>query len=191
MVEKFTEEKDIRVCEYNWNPSRSLAQDSAIETRDRFIDDFYAAIAAGARTILWDKETQVWEVFRYAEYGAPNDNPKEYGPLYQEYRKLFNAAKESTINFGVIQGMKSPWTKEAKGLTKSASRIRAGMNTMGELVNINIEHSYDEVAGKFMMKLYKAKGPAAESVQYRMWPFMDIPTLGGMLFPDSPDSAWE
>lgn len=193
VVEKFAREKDIRVCKYDWNPSRDMAQEDAERVRDEIIDDFTAAVTSGARTILWDKETQIWEVFRYAEFGAPNGQPREYGPLYQEYRKLFNMVKESTLNFGVIQSMKSPWDSSVKGsgktqLSRSNARERTGMNEIGALVNVNIEHY--RTNDKFYMKTYKAKGPSAESVHYREWPFMDIPTLGGMLFPDSDDDEW-
>ena len=27
-----------------------------------------------ARTILWDKETNVYEIFKYAQFGAPSSN---------------------------------------------------------------------------------------------------------------------
>ncbi len=194
VVEPFARKKDIRVCKYNWEPSRDIAQETAVAVRDQFKKQFIAAVTSGARTLVIDKETLLWEVFRYAEFGMPNGAPREYGPLKQEYRKLFNLVKESTLNLGVIQSMKSPWEAETKPtgktqLSKSKMRERTGMDEIGAQVNVNIEH-YRNDAG-FFMKLYKAKGPAAEAVHYRDWPFMDVPTLGGMLFPDSPDSAWE
>lgn len=197
VVEEWATTKDIRVCEYDWTPTDDMGQDEAIRVRDEIIADFEAAIGC-ARTVLWDKETQIWEVFRYAEFGAPNGNPRDYGALYQRYRRLFNMAKASTINFGVIQGMRSPWNETIKangksGLSKSAARERKGMDEVEELVHINIEHYRDEMAepGKqFKLRIGKARGPGARSVQYRTFDYMDFVELAMMVFPDSDDDCW-
>lgn len=195
VVEGVALDKDIRECKYEWNPTDDMGQDEAIRIRDSFIEDFETAVGC-ARTVLWDKETQIWEVFRYAEFGAPNGNPRDYGALYQRYRRLFNMAKASTINFGVIQGMRSPWgeTIKASGktqLSKSAVRERKGMDEVEELVHVNIEHFRSDEDGKFKMRIGKARGPGARTVQYRTFDYMDFTDLALMIFPDTEDSEWE
>lgn len=197
VVEEVAKTKDIRVCEYDWSPTDDMAQDEAIRIREAIIEDFDVAVGC-ARTILWDKETQIWEVFRYAEFGAPNGAPRDYGALYQRYRRLFNTAKASTVNFGVIQGMRSPWGEKIKNgkpsLTKSSERERKGMDEVEELVHINIEHFRDETAEpgtQFKLRIGKARGPGARDVQYKTFNYMDFASLAMMIFPDSDDEDWE
>ncbi len=108
VIEEYQKTKDIYVENYNANTD-GVDQDEAVIERDRFILDFEEAITGGIRTIIWDKETQVYELFKYAEFGAPSGAPANYYPLFQRYRRLFNMAKASDINFGVIQRSAPPF----------------------------------------------------------------------------------
>src|SRR5438128_15529 len=69
--------KEIYYKEYAWMPTEETSQDDAIALRDELTEDYEHAIQ-NARTVIIDKETDVWELFRYAEFGAPNDAPRNY-----------------------------------------------------------------------------------------------------------------
>src|SRR5882672_703324 len=77
VIEGYQDQKEIYVENYNANTD-GVDQEEAIAERDRFILDFEEAITNGIRTIIWDKETQVYELFKYAEFGAPSGNPSNY-----------------------------------------------------------------------------------------------------------------
>jgi hypothetical protein len=195
-VEQYQSTKDIYVAEYEWSPTDDLSQEEAVVIRDRFIEDFEDAITH-ARTIIWDKETQVWELFRYAEFGAPNDAPKNYAALYQRYRRIINMPKALDLNFGMIQGMKSPWVTETdtrgkSKLSKTKDRVRKGMDEIEELVHINVEH-YVEIlptGPRFMQRTGKMRGPGARDMQYREMESVTFAEFGQLLFPDSDESDW-
>lgn len=192
VVEEYAKKKDIYVREYDWNPTEDLSQEEAITIRDEFIADFEHAIEH-ARTVIWDKETQVWELFRYAEFGAPNDAPRNYPQLYQRYRRLINMPKSTDINFGLIQGMRTPWISKVKangaqGVSKSNERERKGMDEIDELVHINIEHAIED--GEFVLKVGKSRGPGGRDIQNTTIPFVEFHQFAQLVFPDSAEADW-
>jgi len=185
--------KDIYVVEYD--PSvGTMGQEEAIEIRDKFEEDFQHALTI-ARTIVWDKETQVYEVFKYAEFGAPSDTPSNYYALDQRYRHLINLAKETDINFGLIQGMKTPWAAKVnkrtgvEGAAPTSRRERRGMREIEELVHVNIEHAFEDDA--FVLKVGKSRGPGSRDIQNQTLPYMTFPEFGQLVFPQSNPSDWE
>lgn len=192
--------KEIYPIEYDWSPTDELEQGAAIEIRDQFIKDFMYA-CKHARTVLWDKENQAWEMFRYAEFGAPNDAPRNYPQLNQRYVKLINHPKSLEINFGLIQGMKDEWKTVAKkdGGTKGAAtgnRIAAGFGDLEGLVHVNLYHRREN--GNFYVKVGKARGPGAHAIQDQEFGPMDKHSKGlsfaefaELAFPETEASDWE
>jgi hypothetical protein len=193
VIEPFQSQKDIYVSEYDWHPTDNTSQDEAIELRDRYIEDWEHAITV-ARTVLVDKETQVWELFRYAEFGAPNDAPKNYPALYQRYRRLINITKELDLNVGFIQSMRAIWGSKTHRVTgkeqlmKTDVRERRGFDELEELVHINIEHAL--VDGEFVMNVGKSRGPGGRNIQNTRLPAMTFPEFATLVFPDTGEGDW-
>ena len=220
VVEKYQEDKDIYVAEYNWAPFHTTSRDDveiaaddkrmqneACDLRDRILADFQLALdgdgkLAPARTILIDKLTDVWELFRYAEFGAPNDAPRNYPKLNQRMRRLLNMPKAYDCNFGVVEGMKDEWKTSAKvkadGSVKESpistgKRVRQGFGETEGLVHVNIHHTRERnKAGEtvFVLNVGKSRGPGAGEVQDGRFESTDFASFGMMLFPDSEDSDW-
>lgn len=200
VVEPFTEQKDIYVAEYEWNPTddQEDMQELAIQLRDKFIEDFIYAIA-NAKTVVWDKETDVYELFRYAEFGAPNDTPRDYPVLYQRYRRYINMVKPLEINFGVVQGMKTPWVQKTSGtgaaqLAKTKDRVRKGMDEIEGLVHVNIEHvraKGEDGNSTFELHVGKTRGPGAREVQDHVFDNFTFTDFAMAVFPDTSEKDWE
>ena len=184
--------KDIHVLEYDWQPTDELDQDETILIRDKFIEDFQYAIAH-ARTVIWDKETDVWSLFRYAEFGAPNDNPRNYDALNQRYRKYINMPKALDINFGLIQGMKTLWRVKTKsdgrsGLSKTDEQERSGFGELEGLVHVNIQHRRQD--GQFHLDVGKSRGPGASDIQDKSFPGLTFSELAQLVFPETSEDDW-
>ena len=193
VVEKFQVDKEIYLAEYNWSPTEELSQDDAIGLRDKFIEDFEHAIQH-ARTVVWDKETDVWELFRYAEFGAPSDSPRNYPALNQRYRRYVNMPKDLDINFGMIQGMKSRWiskpdpkTGALKGFD-TGERVRQGFSDIDGLVHLNLYHRREP--GRFIIEVGKARGPGGQDVQDQTFESLTFPEFAQLVFPESEESDW-
>ncbi len=195
VVEGFQKKKDIYVAEYEWSPTEDLDQQEAIDLRDKISEDFEAAIQS-ARTVFIDKETDLWELFRYAEFGAPNDSPRNYPALNQRYRRLINMAKASDINFGCLQGMKAEWGAKvnkktgAQGAAATGAMIRAGFGELEGLVHIDLHHTYDKSDKSYVIEVGKSRGPGGYEVQGEVLSGMDFPTLAQLVFPESDEDSW-
>jgi hypothetical protein len=109
---------EIYLKEYDWNPNgEDFSQEKAQEIREAILKDF-AYAKKHARSILWDKETDVRSCFQYAEFGGPaqGNNIKDYDKLNQRYFQLINEVKKIPgLNFGLIQSMKDEWQSSDSG----------------------------------------------------------------------------
>lgn len=203
VVQKYQDEKDIYVAEYEWAPTEDLSQDAAIELRDKFTEDFEYALKH-AKTVVWDREDDIWELFRYAEFGSPNDAPRNYPALNQRYRRLINMPKPLDINFGLIQGMKDEWGSKvnkktgAQGAASTGNRIRKGFSEIDGLVHINLEHRRKKqvdddgtITTVFEIEVGKARGPGGQDVQDQTFQDLNFQSFASLVFPGTdPDVDW-
>ena len=211
VVEPFVENgKEIRIREYDWSPppvdddtpfeEREEFQKQAQEIRQQFEEDFEIAVN-NARTVLLDKETDVWELFRYAEFGAPNDAPRNYPALNQRYRRLINMPKATDINFGCIQGMKDEWVTRQKndGSGKSqghntGQRRRQGFADLDALVHIDLRHrrgKNEESEQCFFIDVGKARGPGGYDLQDTTQENLTFSEFAQLVFPETGPEDWE
>lgn len=196
VVEKYQDAKDIYVKQIEWAPTEKLVQEDAIALRDSFEADFEHALQdTDARTILIDKESDLWELYRYAEFGEPKDAPLNYPALNQRYRRLVNLPKAYDVNFGLIQGMKDAWVPKvnpktgAQGAAASGDRKRWGFKELQDLVHINIEHTRQD--GEFAISVGKSRGPGSASVQDKTFLDFAFADFAQLVFPDSSEEDWQ
>lgn len=198
VVESYAKDKDIYVAEYDLGQQGSeFTAEVAVAARDKFVEDFEHAIKH-ARTIIWDRETDMFPLFSYAEFSTTDAfgaaTPKDWDKLKGTIRRLIAMAKASDVNFGIIQGMKNEWVSKvnpkngAKGAAQSGSRIRSGMDDIDALVHINIEHTV--VNREFYMNIAKARGPGGRDIQNSTIPAVSFSDFGQLVFPDSSEQDW-
>lgn len=198
VVEEFQQDKEIFVQEYEWLPTEETSQEEAIQLRDQFTEDFEFALTR-ARTIVIDKETQLWELFRYAEFGAPNDAPRNYPALNQRYRRLLNMPKGSDANFGIIQSMKDRWVTKnksdgtgTKGFN-TGERVPQGFGEADEIVHMTLMHQ--RINGEFSYTVGKSRGPGSREVQDQTFTVLDPKTafteLAMMVYPETSEDDWQ
>lgn len=190
VVEPFREAgKEIRVREYDWTPANDDEglQALAIALRDEFIEDLKYAVA-NARTVVIDKETAMWSLFRYAEFGSPKaEMPRDFDKVNALMRKYISLPKKTIINFGCIQDVKEEWVSQNK---KSGGFKRDGFRETPGILHVDLWH--ERKAGKFTVTIGKGRGPGSRAIQDTTLeePF-DFATLGQLLFPDTESSDWE
>src|SRR5574341_498426 len=160
-------DKVVIPVEYDWDTeSEDFNQEYAQHIRETILKDYYYGLKH-ARSILWDKESDIREVFQYAEFVGPTDgNVKDYGKLNQRYVNVINKAKGVPgLNFGLLQAMKYKWVtgertdprSGAKKATflKTDKRIRKGYEGLDTLVftEINCVRS----GGEFTFEIGKCR----------------------------------
>jgi hypothetical protein len=197
VIEPYQEKKDIYLAEYDWHPTEDLTQEDAVALRDKFTTDFEVAIQ-NARTVVIDKETDLWELFRYAEFGGPNDAPRNYPKLNQRYRRYINMPKSLDINFGTIQGMKDEWKTissvdrnsgavKEKGAS-TGHRIPSGFGELDALVHINLHHRREK--GEFLIDVGKSRGPGGHDIQDQTFPGLTFVDFAQLVFPSTDETDW-
>ena len=190
-----TSADDVQVADYDWHPgSEDFSQDYAIELRERLIADYHYALDAGARTIVWDKEGDIWQLFRYAEFGGPSEAPKDYAQLNQRYIAIINKAKSYDVSLGLIQSFQDEWGQTGaisratgkKQFGKTGNRIAWGFDRLEELVFVNITHRREE--GEFYLDVGKCRQNT--ELQDQTIPGGTFAEFGTLLIPESDMEDW-
>lgn len=184
-------DKDIRIVPYDWviDPAKGDAdlKLEAQEIRDRFAEDYKIA-CEHARTVIVDKETELWNLVRYAEFGSPKgDIPRDFDKANQFMRMLINYPKKFTTNAFYIEDVKENWSGATR---KDGTVSAAGFRELEGLVNIDLWTTRIG-KGQFNMHVGKAKGPGAKDAQENDYQNLDVPTLGQILFPDTEEDDWQ
>jgi hypothetical protein len=187
--------KDIRVLEYRFNPGTIDRADRgkvASELLEHFIEDYDTALKV-ARTIVWDKEDYVWELFRYDEFDAFTDRPANYYELYMRYRAEIQKASDAGVCLGLIRGLKEKWGKTGTNRKTGDSILgftgeieQRGMKEIPELVQVNLEHWWE--GGEFHTRIGKCK----QNTALRGQEFINLSfsELAQLTFPDSTEDSW-
>jgi len=186
VVEKFRRGgKDVYAVHYRFKKGE-MGRTQAIEIRDQFIKDYEFALK-NARTIQWD-ESEVWELFRWAEFDDESDAPRFYGPLDARYRELLQLAYDSGANLQLIQKVKERWTQTAKGAPVPSGVFEpTGFKGGANIVQANLEHLWDKERG-FVVNVVNCRQNM--DVAGQEFTGLDFPTLGQLVFPDSDESDW-
>jgi hypothetical protein len=199
VVENHADSKDIYVASYDIGQTigASFTHEKAQAAATKFVEDFEHAIQ-NARTIVWDRETDVWSLFQYAEFGTDDAYgaapPKDWDKLKGRLRRMVAMAKASDVNFGLIQGMKNEWIPVvnkktgAKAAGQSGKRVASGMDEIDALVHTNLFH---ERNGKdFSITVGKSRGPGGFDCQDQTFENMSFTELAMLIYPDTDESNW-
>ena len=187
VVEKFVAAgTEVFSTEYEFDKN-SCTQDDAQVLRNRFEED-YARALVQARTIQIDTESELWEVYRYAEFGSASDAPRNYVALNARYRDLIQRAYDKGVNLQLIQKMKEKWTVTDAGKpTPSGVMESVGFKEAGYIVQVNLRHSWEKGRGFITEVLNCRQNMGVAGTEHVN---LTLPELGQMVFPDSSEVAW-
>ncbi len=177
--------KEINAVYYRFKKNET-DRDAAIEMRDTFLED-YALALRNARTIQLD-ETELWELFRWAEFDGESDAPRNYGALNAKYRQLLQDAYDSGVNLQLVQKIKERWTQNAKGSPVPSGVFEPmGFKEANYIVQANLEHSYDAETGKFSVRVVNCRQNMGVVGTHESLTF---PELGSMVFGEESEDSW-
>jgi hypothetical protein len=204
VVEKvIADGKDIRALEYPFNAedytSEKQTAEAANELWKQFVSDYVAALNE-ARTIVWDTETEVWELLRYARLGAVSGAPKDYAVLNGEYRGLIRKAYGSGVNLGLIQKVKEKWVSKmdpTKGKLvphNTGEMEPTGMKEVGFLVQTNLKHERVMDAGmnvEYQVTVEDVRHNEGQAIVGQTFPNFSFTDLATTVFPESQPEDWQ
>jgi hypothetical protein len=201
VVQKFAADKDIYVASYDIGATigESFTVEKAKDAWAKFLEDFEDA-SQKARTIIWDRETDLWKLLCKAMWGTDDAygaaGAKDWDSAKDYIRRMIALAKGvEGLNFGILQGMKNEWipgklnpaTGKRPGV-QSGNRIPDGMDDIGALANMVFHH--ENVGKDFRINVTKARGPAGMDVQGETFENIDFVTLATAIFPDTTEEDW-
>lgn len=199
VVEPYAATKDIYIASYDVGQTirESFTHAKAVDARDKFIEDFEDMIQK-MRTIVWDREGDVFSLFQYAEFGTDDAYgaapPKDWDKLKGRIRRMVAMAKASDVNFGLIQGMKNEWIPVvnkktgAKAAGQSGKRIASGMDDVDALVHTNLFH--ERVGRDFSITVGKSRGPGGFDCQDQTFANLSFADLAMLIYPDTTEQDW-
>jgi hypothetical protein len=183
VVEPYTKDKDIYIASYNTGTDGTeVTHAMAVELMQKFNEDFANALKI-ARTIVWDRESDVWDWHVYAETGSDDKfasaPPKDWPKIKAKLRGLISMAKASDVNLIVIKGLRNEWVSTVNPKTgnktamQTGMRIPSGMDEIEADVHTNIllerKDSGADKDAEFTMRVGKTRGPGARDVQGKVF----------------------
>lgn len=185
MAEKFTVPplgpKEIKVIQYRFNKKHNTQED-AKAIKKQWLEDYEVALNR-AKTIQID-ETELWEVFRFAEFGRESARGREYGPLNGEYRGLIQDAYDAGINLQLIQKTKAEWVDDKP----TGAMKPMGFQQAGNIVQVNLEHSWSLESGFMTTVVLCRQNMAISGEEY---PELTFEQLGQLVYPDTSEEDWQ
>ena len=195
-VEKFRAGgKEVMVTKYRFNINDTNAQTQAEDIVAKFRED-YAVALRNARTIQWD-ETELWQVFRYAQFGKASDAPKDYDRLNFMYSEMIHQVDETGVNLQLIQKVKEKWMtvdeidrngrKVARG-KPSGLMAPTGFKEVKYIVQANLAHSWNKEEGFVVDVLNCRQNMAVAGERFVNTSFSDLAQL---IFDGTDESDWQ
>ncbi len=190
--------KEIYKTDYRFNPvayaSRGETREAAEELWNKFLADYRYALQAGVRTIIWDKEDYVWELFRHACFGDKTAMQLNFYELNCEYRLLVGEAIDAGVSLGLIRGLEDQWVSReaADGKMKGHNtgvRKQRGMKEIPEIVDVNLHHRWDDETKSFYVEIGKCRpNGLMRGEEFKNPTFTEIAC---MVFGESNPENWE
>ncbi len=207
--------KEIYLAKYDLGVEvgAEVTHEMVVKVRDEFIANFEADIAR-ARTIIIDRETDLWNYHVHAETGTDDKFAaavaKDWPKIKAKLRRLTSMAKASKINLIYVQGMRNTWSKVVNPKTGNTTSVPDGgrqpdgMDSVEADVHIVADlRRVDQAEGpsKFYLHVGKSRGPGSRLVQGQTFevvkpnddgePEFGFAEFAQLVFPDTSSENWE
>jgi len=142
VVEKFASQKDIYVRDLRSMPARSQADHEA--RWEMFKADYKGLLKEPPiRSIVWDTDTEAWEMARLAFFGKlAQVKPHHYAEINREFRGLVDMAFDSNKNLILICKYKKQYVGKPGGNRDEAhwngKHEEAGFGDLPCMVQVNL-----------------------------------------------------
>ena len=142
VVEKFADEKDIYVKNLRGMPVQDQKDH---EARWDAFEAAHRQLLADTtiRSILWDTDTEAWEMARLAYFGKLTQiKSHHYGQVNAAFRKLIDEAFDADKNLILISRYKKQYVKKNPASDDSVWNGKydaAGFNELASIVQVNLK----------------------------------------------------
>jgi hypothetical protein len=175
-----------------------VLQEKALDLRNTFLRLYKEALKL-AGTIVIDTESRLWQLYRYAEFGAPGGDMRDYDKLNQRYEDFINLAKSAPgVNLFLIRSMKDSWNTKGTGKLHKDGREVWGYEhlpgiVMSELFfrldpEVEVDESNEDPNYRYVIDVGKCRHNLR--LQHTTVPRCSFPQFGRMLVEGSKVKDW-
>lgn len=163
---------------------------AAIKVRDEFKADYFKALTE-ARTVVIDTATELWEIYRLAEFLPEHGRiekimPHLYTKVNNVFRDILKAAYDSPANVILVHKVK----KEYKGDQWTGNWTRNGFGDIEFVCQVNLI-TYMDKYGEFGVEILKCtKNPSLTGEKISK-PMNAFPFIASMVFEGTTPKGWE
>ena len=198
VIQKFQSEKEIWVAEHRVNVAalkKSGTTDEIAEQADQawrnVLTDYQTALDSGARSVIVDSATELWEILRLARFGKLEQvKPHHYGPVNSEYREVIRMAYEYGANLLLLHKMKPEYINDKT----TGEYKRSGFSDTGFLVQTILQCWRDDgskAPDSFHVMVTDCRQDPALNGWDMMGEWATFSNLAMMIFPDSTEEEWK
>jgi hypothetical protein len=151
VVQKFQEEKEIYIAEYRVTLAATGMKKRTLEDMQELANacdkiwsnimrDYNDAMESGARTVIVDTATELWEVLRMARFGKlAQVKPHHYAPVNAEFDGFIkDAYGHQGVNLLLLHKLTEEWKDGADGQGRRTGEYkRSGFKGVAFAVQVN------------------------------------------------------
>ena len=200
VIEKFVEEKDIIVAEFDYRDATSANE--WVEMWERMKKMFDLALKnKSVRSIVFDTATEMWELCRLARFAKLTQvQPYHYGPVNAEFRDLIRKVYKTNKNLILVHKLKAEYLNDKR----TGEMERSGFGDTGYLTQVNVRCWRRLEVGKavslnpdgageegFGLTVLECRPNAAVAQMELETPLSTFPFLATQIYPDTEEEYWE
>ena len=151
VVQKFQAKKEIYIADYRISLAATGLKKRTLEDMQELssacnkiwsniVRDYNEALESGARTVIVDTATELWEILRMARFGKLTQiMPHHYAPVNAEFDGFIKDSYEHPgVNLILLHKLKEEWKNSADGKgNKTGEYERAGFKGVAFAVQVN------------------------------------------------------
>jgi hypothetical protein len=198
VVEKWARRKEIIVKSYRM--PAVAKQSTYLDMYKRYMEDYQAVLEEkGIQSILGDTASDIWELFRMAEFGQLSpaaDIKRAYVMINQVYRNMIRQAYDSGKNVVWTHRVKDEYRRIAIGDGKTkeertGNHIRSGFGESTYMIQANVRHYFNKGTGQFEMEILDSRHDMALSgMKFTRSEECNFTTLAMAVFDDTTEEDW-
>jgi hypothetical protein len=173
--------KDILAKYYKFRKDKQ-DQEMAKDVRDEFEEDYAYALSHGAKSLQID-ESELWEVYRFAEYGRESSKGIFYGPLNRRVSGLIQDAIDAGVNLQLIQKVKTKWVDDKP----TDDVVARGYGDAKYIAQVNLYHTFGPEGFGIQVVNCRQNMQLSGNQYYNT----DFPELASAVFPETSESDWK
>jgi hypothetical protein len=143
------------------------------------------------RTIVWDTETEMWELLRLARFGkvtSPGANVGMwYGPINAEIRDMIRKVYTTNKNMIMTHKLKDRYVNNAC----TGELERAGFKETRGLAQVNLRSFRNRKTGTFAVQVVNCRPKAELMGEVYEEPMNSFTMLACEIFPETSPETWE